>query len=160
LRTYECRIPFSNYGDSKFKPFFGVLFEVSDLYYITQISHAQKRHYKIKEAIDFYKIYHPNQDRLLSVINLNYMFPIPKSEIYPLEYKNIEECRTFEDDSEKSKYINLLKTEIKEINKRDFSVIAKDIYNKKYLYPDSALSKRCLDYKKLESIALQWGTET
>ncbi len=47
LRAAEPRIPFSDYGTDKYKPFFGVLFEIGDLVYVTQISHAQPRHMNI-----------------------------------------------------------------------------------------------------------------
>ena len=49
LRNYESRIPNIDYGDDKFKPFFGKLFEIGDLVYITQVSHPKSRHYTIKE---------------------------------------------------------------------------------------------------------------
>lgn len=57
LRKIESRIPLSDYGVEKFKPFFGILFTVDDLVYVTPISHAQPRHYKMKNSLDFYKIY-------------------------------------------------------------------------------------------------------
>lgn len=44
LRGFEPRIPHSNYGEAKLKPFFGALFEVDELVYITQVSHPQTRH--------------------------------------------------------------------------------------------------------------------
>lgn len=81
LRNSESRIPRTDYGDDRYKPFFGILFEKNNLYYITQISHAQSRHKNMKQQKDFYKIYDPAiSNRLIAVINLNYMFPIPKSE--------------------------------------------------------------------------------
>lgn len=39
LRETEKRIPKTDYGTDRYKPFFGILFEVDDLYYITQVSH-------------------------------------------------------------------------------------------------------------------------
>lgn len=63
LRGYEKRIPFTDYGTDKYKPFFGVLFEIDDLYYVTQVSHAQPRHYKLKENKDFFKIYDPKKSK-------------------------------------------------------------------------------------------------
>ena len=42
LRHNETRIPHSNYGEDKYKPFFGILFETNDFYYVTQISHAME----------------------------------------------------------------------------------------------------------------------
>ena len=89
LRKIEPHIPYSDYGSNGFKPFFGVLFETSNFYYVTQISHPQKRHLTMKNNVDFKKIFFPGSNKLLAVINLNYMFPIPKSEKRPLYYKDI-----------------------------------------------------------------------
>ena len=38
LRAFEGRIPRTDYGSDKYKPFFGILFETEDFYYITQVS--------------------------------------------------------------------------------------------------------------------------
>ena len=56
LRTFEPRIPNTNYGDDKYKPFFGVLFEKDEFYYITQVSHPQPRHEHMRQQEDFFKI--------------------------------------------------------------------------------------------------------
>ena len=53
LRETEGRIPRTDYGTDKYKPFFGILFEVGDLYYITQVSHPQQRHRNLKQQKDF-----------------------------------------------------------------------------------------------------------
>ncbi len=157
LRKVEHRIPYSNYGVDKYKPFFGVLFERDDLLYITQISHAQPRHFGMKQQKDFYKIYDPTSpSRLLAVVNLNYMFPIPKSEVYPYEKKKVATYRTFANEQEKSKYIDLLDRELQVINTLDLDVSAQEIYEKKYKFPNSAIAKRCLDYKELERHAKNW----
>lgn len=55
LRKIESRIPRTDYGTGKYKPFFGVLFEVGDLYYITQVSHPQPRHEKMKQQKNYIK---------------------------------------------------------------------------------------------------------
>jgi protein AbiQ len=156
LRQIEKRIPFTEYGDDKYKPFFGVLFEKDNLLYITQISSIKQRHYKMKNNIDFYKIYHPDDGRLLAVVNLNYMFPIPKTELYDLYYKDIEKYRTFKNDIDKSKYIDILRKELKEINKLNLSSNALQIYEDKKKYPDSDVSKRCFDFNFLEKLANEW----
>lgn len=157
LRAYERRIPFSDYGKNKYKPFFGILFETNDLLYVTQISHPQERHKKIKQQKDFYKIYDPDvSTRLIAVVNLNYMFPTPKNEVFPFDKKKIDTYRIFMDEKEKSKYIDLLEKEIKVINSLDLCSAARNIYEMKYKYPDSFLAQRCLDYKKLELYAKEW----
>lgn len=154
--NYESRVPYSNYGEDKYKPFFSPLFEVNDLVYITQISHPQKRHNDIKQNIDFYKIYNPSDNRLLAVINLNYMFPIHKSLMFDLRYKEIERYRTFKNEEEKSKYIDLLRIELNIINKLPLQKNALKIYDMKYEYPDNYISKRSFDFKKLEEGCLKY----
>lgn len=157
LRNVERRIPKTDYGKDRYKPFFGILFEKDNLYYITQVSHAQQRHINMKQQKDFYKIYDPTvPDRLIAVINLNYMFPIPKSEISPFEKGKIDSYRTFESEKEKSKYINLLDKELHVIKSLDLSPKAQEIYNLKYKYPDAPLSKRCIDFKEIEKLAQKY----
>lgn len=157
LRNFENRIPYSDYGKNKYKPFFGVLFETNDLLYITQISHAQPRHQKMKQQKDFYKIYDSKQpSRLLAVINLNYMFPVPQSEVCRFEKKKIDSYRTFSSEDEKSKYIDLLDRELAVINTLNLSVAALEVYKIKYSCPDSPIARRSLDYKKLEKHVQDW----
>ena len=158
LRKYENRIPYSDYGTDKFKPFFGILFETDDFYYITQVSHSQPRHEKMRQQKDFYKIYEsPTSSRLIAVVNLNYMFPIPKNEIWPFEKSKIDTYRTFISEKEKSKYIDLLDLEMRAINQLNLQNAASLLYKNKYLFPDAKLSQRCLDYKKLEDYAKNWA---
>lgn len=157
LRLLESRIPNSNYGPTKYKPFFGVLFERNDFFYITQISHAQPRHTGMSEKLDFKKIYDPKGGQLLAVVNLNYMFPISKNDIADLHYKDIDNFRTFSSGTERSKYISLLKVELSEINKRALSAPAEKIYEYKYKFPDNTISQRCFDFKALENHSLKWS---
>lgn len=157
LRKKEHRIPRTDYGADRYKPFFGVLFEVDDLYYITQVSHPQDRHKKLKQQKDFYKIYDPKYpNRLIAVINLNYMFPIPKKQTSPFKKKNIDTYRTFKSETEKSKYIDLLDTELMVINTMDLGTKAQDLYNLKYTNPEHIISKRCIDFKAMEKLALSF----
>ena len=154
LRTIEIRIPRTDYGSDKYKPFFGILFETDDLYYITQVSHPQKRHEKMNEQRDFYKLFNPqNPKELIAVVNLNYMFPIPKNCTYNFQKNNIQLYRTFKSDEEKSRYIDLLNKELEAINKLNLDEKAKYIYNLKYNKPYNNISKRCVDFKDLEKYA-------
>lgn len=154
LRRKEERIPRTDYGSDRYKPFFGILFEKGDLYYVTQVSHPQGRHYKMKQQKDFYKIFNPkNQKELIAVVNLNYMFPIPKKYTYDFEKNKIDTYRTFESDESKSKYINLLNMELKVINTLDLGTKALLLYDLKYKKPDDSVSKRCIDFKYMEELA-------
>lgn len=157
LRASEGRIPRTDYGSNKYKPFFGVLFETNDLYYITQVSHPQPRHNGMKQQKDFYKVYDPKQpSRLIAVINLNYMFPIPKTETSPFEKSKIHTYRTFATERDKSRYIDLLDMELSAINSMDIGTKASELYAFKYKYPKHAVSKRCIDFKNMEKLALQY----
>lgn len=148
LRGHEKRIPKTDYGKNHMKPFFGILFERDGLVYITQISHPQQRHIKTKENIDFKKIY--KNDKLIGVVNLNYMFPIYKNKLEEVKYANIEKYRKFKNDDEKNKYIALLKTELKIIKNKNIKEAAIKLYNHKIEFPDSIISNRCLDFVELE----------
>lgn len=153
LRGFENRIPKTNYGDDRYKPFFGILFEKEKFYYITQVSHPKPKHRGMKNQKDFYKIYDPKMNtRLIAVVNLNYMFPILKNEVSLFEKSKIDIYRNFKSENEKSKYIDLLNSELAFINTLNLDVVAQDIYSIKYQYPDSHLAQRCLDFKKLEII--------
>lgn len=157
LRKTEIRIPKTDYGTDKYKPFFGVLFEVDDLYYITQVSHPQDRHKKLKQQKDFFKLFDSDiRDRLIAVVNLNYMFPIPKEQTSPFIKKNIHTYRTFKTQKEKSQYIDLLNKELAIINSMDLGTKAQDLYKFKYDYPDNNISKRCIDFKNMEQLAKEY----
>lgn len=157
LRGFESRIPRTDYGSDKYKPFFGVLFETDELYYITQVSHAQERHQRLNQQKDFYKIYDPNQqNRLIAVINLNYMFPIPKSCTFDFKFKEIDQYRSFVSETEKSKYIDLLNLEMRAINRMNIRSKAMDVYNLKYDKPNHRVSQRCIDFKYMEYLAKQY----
>ncbi len=159
LRGYESRIPFSNYGEDKYKPFFGALFDLNDeISYITQISHPQKRHYTLKGSKDFKKVYDKRNNQLLCVVNLNYMFPVPKKCMESLNYDRIEEHRSFSDETEKSKYIFLLKRELAALNKMGLEAAAESIYEEKRLYPESRLSQRCFDFAALDELCRLYGS--
>ena len=160
LRETERRIPKTDYGSDKYKPFFGVLFEVGDLYYITQVSHPQDRYRKLKQQKDFFKLFDPNiRGRLIAVVNLNYMFPIPKEQTFPFVKKNIHTYRTFKTEKEKSQYIDLLDTELAIINSMDLGTKAQELYKLKYDSPEDEVSKRCIDFKAMEQLAVKYGKD-
>lgn len=152
--NYERRIPRTDYGTDKIKPFFGELFRINNLVYVTQVTSPKQRHYNMKESIDFRKIY--RGDKLISSLNLNYMFPVPVSELTDLQYKNIGEYVSFSSDIAKSKYIKLLKYEMSVINSLSLEQDAMNLYNRKYDKPDDKVSLRCFDFKALENGANEW----
>ena len=157
LKKYDSRIPNIDYGNNGHKPFFSPLFEKDGLVYVTQISSTKPRHLKMKESIDFVKIFNKTNKNLISVINLNYMFPVPKSEIIEVKYKNIDNFRTFSSLDEKNKYINLLKYEMKVINNKNIQAQALKVYNS--VNTDSFLKNRSLPFLLLEEKATEYSKE-
>jgi len=162
LRQTEARIPNSNYGEYHYKPFFGELFSIDDLVYVSQVSSAKPRHFKMKNSKDFYKLYISDsidggQDKLVAVVNLNYMFPIPKKLINYLEMKDIDQVRQFRNESEKNKYIDFLNKELSALNTLKIDDKAKSLYDFTFKYPDHPISSRCFDFKLLEQVAMQYG---
>ncbi|WP_340222033.1 type III toxin-antitoxin system ToxN/AbiQ family toxin [Fusobacterium nucleatum] len=157
LKKYDSRIPNIDYGNNGYKPFFSPLFEKDGLVYVTQISSKKPRHLKMKESIDFVKIFNKTNKNLISVVNLNYMFPVPKSEIIEVKYKNIDNFRTFSSLDEKNKYINLLKYEMKVINNKNIQAQALKVYNS--VNTDSFLKNRSLPFLLLEEKAIEYSKE-
>lgn len=162
LRQKESRIPISDYGANKFKPFFGVLFEHNGLYFLTQISHAKPKHIPMKNSLDFHKIFLPDKDplapdRLVAVVNLNYMFPVPKTYFSPLDYRDISNHRTFTSEKDKSSYIDLLRKELSVINTMNLETKAQKVYRLKKDLPNSSISKRCLNFELLERYAHEYN---
>lgn len=157
LRHHENRIPRTNYGPDKFKPFFGELFSIGDLVYITQVSHPQARHFSMREDVDFYKLYHGN--RLIGVVNLNYMFPVYRSKLIEVKYGDIENFRTFETIEKKNSYISLMRKEMRAILSKNLDVSAQNLYIRKYDYPNDRISMRCIDFKDLEQKCIEYNTK-
>ncbi len=154
LRRIESRVPFIDYGSDKFKPFFGKLFEIGDLVYVTQVSSPKGRHYKMTENIDFYKLYRGK--KLLSVVNLNYMFPVPKAFLKEVNYGELDNLLVFDSKESKAFYIGLLKSELREIKKKEINLRAEELYAFRYVHPEDKVSKRCFDFKALEVKALEY----
>jgi protein AbiQ len=154
LRKYENRLPKIDYGDNKLKPFFGELFSIGDLVYITQVSHPKRRHYSMKNNKDFIKLFDGN--RIIAVVNLNYMFPVHKSKLYEIRYGEIDKLRKFDSERMKRNYISLLKKEMREIKNNNVSKMAKELYEHRYEYPNSRISNRCFDFKKIEQKCIEY----
>lgn len=124
LRSYEKRIPYSDYGENHFKPFFQPLFQVKNgIVFVSAISHAQRRHHYMKNMTDFRKTFIDVKQRdgktkkhLAGVVHLNYMFPAPQQTLKYVTPQNIQSFRSFANEVQKSKYIDLLNKELFTIN--------------------------------------------
>lgn len=165
LKQGENRIPNYNYtttrqdGTTKklLKPFFAVVMENEGFSYVAQVNHPQPRHYNLREDKDFIKIFNPdNNRRLMCVVNLNYMFPVPKQDIIYFSMANIEQIRDFDNMSEKSNYINLLNKEITELNNKNITALAKNLLEYVNQNPTSYVSMRCFNFANLERKCAEW----
>lgn len=90
------------------------------------------------------------------MVNLNYMFPIPKSEISEFRMSDLNTYRDFVSRNEQGKYSHLLNKELSYINSIDIATKAQNLYNLKYSRPEHIVSQRCIDFKKMEALALQF----
>lgn len=150
LKTFDNKIENIDYQDN-LKPYIGIVININKFNYYVPISSPKNKHYKMKEGIDFIKI--KQEDRILGVLNLNNMIPILDECIKRLEYEKIEKYRKFKNKKEKKIYIALLNTELKIINSK-YEKIKKNtirLYQEKINNPVSKVSKRCCDFKFLET---------
>lgn len=157
LRKYDSRVPFTDYGENHYKPCLFPLFKVDDLVYVVHITSPKAKHRHMGNSQDFKKIFIDTNKRkgryYVGAINLNHMVPVPKEYLQKLDYRNIEKIREFKNDKARSKYISLLKHELKSVNEMHIDNVARKLYEFKNLKPESAVAKRCLDFKKLEKAA-------
>ena len=156
IKKIEIRIPDYNYGKNAYKPFFGELFKLEDIAYVTQISSPKIKHDKMKDNKDFKKIIDKNNNSLLGVVNLNYMFPVPNKLYNYIDPYDIEKYRKFENDLQKFKYINLLIKELKIINEEKIDISAKKLYDFVKLNKESYIAKRCFDFIRLNEFAKKY----
>lgn len=158
LKNHEdARVPNQDYGKHRFKPFFK-LFKLkgTDITYVSQVSHPQKRHESIKPNIDFYKIY-DDRNELSGVVNLNMMFPVLDKYIIEYDMKMIEERVAFKEGYDFTYYENRLNLYEDIIN--NVSPIKKnaiEVYTNKYTRNDPRLSSRSLDFKQLEARGIEY----
>lgn len=167
LRVKEPKIPNSEYYDARgrklLKPFFSPLFEMNDLVYVTQVSHPQQRHLRLHNSADFIKVFKPDNEKtggtgdFYAVVNLNYMFPVPKELIEKIDNAKMDTYRDFDSEIEKSRYIDLLNKQIEKIRELRIEDMAMKLYNRKYQFPEDRVSTRCLDFKNLEMIAKDYS---
>lgn len=130
--------------------FVGILVVGKKYKYVVPLSHPQPKHYKMKPSADFDKIF-DKKGRLVAVLNFNLMIPVTDLQLTPIDLK------IYDNESEQEKaYKYLCINEIEYCRKADFSKIITDKANTLYdlCSKESGYKgkKRCLDFKKLESV--------
>ena len=151
----DHRIPNQDYGEGRFKPFFK-LFSIGDLHYVTQINHAQKRHNKMSQMEDFFKLTHDN--KTIGIVNLNYMFPVLESHVHEMSQDDIRKILSKGRDAENvDRYLKLLFDEENEICRQNIPLHANLLYEKyKNRTASPRLFQRCCDFGSLEKVMIKF----
>lgn len=149
LRKFDKRVVYNKYS-KELRPFVGILFTIDECLYFAPLSSPKKKHLKMKNTIDFYKI----DDGKLGAVNFNNMIPV-KEEYYDviLLYKDIF-------DDEEQKYQELLKDQFNWLNKhynqiKNISKKLYDLYNSNKL--PISIKERCCNFKLLEDKCLEYN---
>ena len=144
LRNVEGKVPYFGYSSHE-KFLCGIVLKVGGHDYYAPVSHNQKL-YPTSFAIR-----NPsNTNVILGTIRFNYMFPVPSQYVFPKNYKMIQATDI--------KYYNLLVNELTYCQSHDAEIYAHAA--KVYRWgtnPQSWHFQHCCDFKKLESIYLDYG---
>lgn len=120
MRKFDKRVAYNKYF-KELRTFVGILFTIDECLYFAPLSSPKKKHLKMKNIIDFYKI----DDGKLGVVNFNNMIHV-KEGYYDviLLYKDIF-------DDEEQKYQELLKDQFNWLNKHYNQIknISKKLYD-------------------------------
>lgn len=160
LHSIDPSVQYINYGDLV-KPYLGILLQINAFKYYVPISSAKQKHSTMKNALDLIKLIDPKNNKLLSVINLNNMVPIPDCYIEMLDYNKIDLYRKFNCPTERQSYIDLLRKEL-DIIKSLSSKIEKNalkLYYTKNNFPEYSVSRRCCNFTLLEKKSGEYSTK-
>lgn len=151
LHEFDSKVENINYS-GRLKPYLGIILAVGNYSYYVPASSPKAKHEKMKNGKDFFKVEDEKSGKLLAVLNLNNMIPIPNGYIEKLSYDDIEHYRSFDSQQAKEQYTILLQKELSFIN-RNASVIMKKackLRNHYIMCPDDNLSARCCNFTLLE----------
>lgn len=157
LQKYDYRVGYVEYGE-KLKLHIGILIEIEGYKYYVPVSSPKEKHQRMSNGLDFHKIIDPTDGTLYAVININNMIPVPDKYVTQLKYDEVQNHRTFENEKEMTDYIYLLQKEKAIIDEIDEVLCskAKKLYAKVCESPDSSLSKRCCDFKRLQEKSTEY----
>ena len=149
LRKFDKRVAYNKYS-KELRPFVVILFTIDECLYFAPLSSPKKKHLKMKNSIDFYKI----DGGKLGAVNFNNMIPV-KENYYDIIilYKDVSS-------KDEQKYHELLKDQFEWLNKHyeQIKSISKKLYN---LYNNdklpSSIKQRCCNFKLLEDKCLEYN---
>lgn len=125
------------------RKYIGIVLCVNGLDYFVPLSSFKEKHQIMQETVDFLKI------KNFAVLNLNNMFPVPKSERHYLDINKIENLN----------YRNLLRNEYRVIKVLSKKILknAQIVYSHKLHNGNKTkLCKRCNDFLLLEEKAKEF----
>ena len=131
------------------RPFLGVIVVCGNKQYCVPLSSPKKKHLKMNNDVDFFKIYAPD-GQLIGVLNFNNMIPVRADVITKFD------LQVHPHDSAAVKhYKHMVINQISFCRKNQDAIVRKA--NKLYKMitggnANNLLKKRCCDFKKLESV--------
>lgn len=139
------------------RPLVGIIIICGEKEYCVPLSSPKPKHENMKNDKDFSKII-SSDGKLIGVLNFNLMVPVNKSLISMVDlhiYKN--------DNPKLVNYKNLMKDQLKWCNDNIDNITKKanKLYQFVTITPDKSynLTRRCCDFKKLESVLDKWLTK-
>lgn len=156
LRKFENRIPFQDYGQGHFKPFFEV-FRIQDteLSYVSQISHPKPRVHDMREQDDMVKLYN-DKNEIIGVVNLNFMFPVFRDKLVKYDETMIRRQYEPKPQEEIDEILCRFQMYENEFDSEFVSDKAIMMYQLKLEEPESDIAKRSLNFKELEAQAVAY----
>ena len=134
------------------RPFVGIVVVCESHMYCIPLDHPKEKHYKIKNDVDFTRIF--VGDRLIGVLNFNNMIPVDETVVKKLDVK----VSNRDNESQKA-YKKLCVKELDWIQKNQEAIVKKANKLYRMITSDKAndlLKRRCVDFKKLEVILERW----
>lgn len=159
LHSIDNKVEFIDYKD-KLKPYFGIIYKINGFNYYLPVSSAKEKHKTMKNNLDFLKLI-DKDGKIIAVLNINNMIPVPSQFISDLNYKDIDQYRTFENEFDKKIYIDLLRKELDIINSMPDKIKknANLLYEFCKQYPNNKLTQRCCNFRLLQEKAIEYASK-
>ncbi len=135
------------------RPFVGIVVVCEDHMYCVPLDHPKAKHYKMKNDVDFTRIF--DGEKLMGVMNFNNMIPVDESVVTKMDLRIAQN----EKGSDRA-YKVLCAKELDWIQKNQDAIVKKA--NKLYRMitteeANNLLRRRCVDFKKLEGVLGKWA---
>lgn len=136
------------------RPFVGIIVILDNKKYCVPITSPKAKHAKMKNDLDFSKMYDKNNN-FIGALNFNNMIPVSDEVIMPINL-----VPSNNDTPKEKKYKELLNNQLDWCNDNADNIIKKA--NKLYRFvtqtPEKSrnLVRRCCDFKKLETVLEKW----